>query len=360
MNVDEKVAEMTAKVKANPEIDVTSDEFWGNLRSVTRRLTPLECERLMGFPDGYTAIPGAKDGPRYKACGNSWAVNSAAWVTGRIDKYDKLLLGGRGIKTYATVCSGVEAQSLALKAEGIDARAVFFSEIEKFPCALLKHHYPEVKNLGDMTKIVYNQEKGVITNGTDDIGFDGQLDLFSGGTPCQDVSVAGKRAGMQAGSGTRSSLAFTFVRLCKELKPRWVLWENVPGVLSSNGGKDFAEFVHQIGELGYSVAYRTLDAQFTRVDEFPLAIPQRRRRVWLVGHLGEDWRIPAEVLFEREGVRGNTAPSRRTGQGFARGARLGLETADCALAARSAVKEERSQAHDVATEGCISNRGLPH
>ena len=299
------------------------------MRSVVRRLTPLETERLMGFPDDYLKIDGdaTPDGPRYKGCGNSWGVNSAAWVTGRIHHWD-LAHGGRGIRTYATVCSGVEAQTLALKAERIDAKAVFFSEIEKFPCRVLAHHYPEVPNLGDMTEIFYDKLNGVITNGKTSINYDGHLDLFSGGTPCQDVSVAGKRRGMQEGSGTRSSLAFAFVRLCDELRPQWILWENVPGVLSSNGGADFRLFLGQIGKLGYSVAYRTLDVQFTRVDEFPRAIPQRRRRVWVVGHLGADWTAPCEVLFEPAGVRGDSAPVRRTGEGFTRTPRAGLEGAD--------------------------------
>ena len=95
------------------------------MRSVVRRLTPLETERLMGFPDDYLKIDGdaTPDGPRYKGCGNSWSVNSAAWVTGRIHRWD-LAHGGNGIRTYATVCSGVEAQTLALKAEGIDARLI--------------------------------------------------------------------------------------------------------------------------------------------------------------------------------------------------------------------------------------------
>ena len=152
---------------------------------------------------------------------------------------------------------------------------------------------------------------------------------------CQDVSVAGKRAGMAEGSGTRSSLAFHFARLCRELQPRWVLWENVPGVLTSNGGRDFAHFVESIGECGYSLAYRTLDAQWVRVDGLPRAVPQRRRRVWLVGHLGDGWRAPAEVLFEPEGVRGDTAPCRVTGQGFAGETGGGAQGADRPLPTNS-------------------------
>lgn len=226
--------------------------------------------------------------------------------------------------TYATVCSGIECMSAAVAPLG-GWKPVFFSEIEPFPCSLLKHRYPAVPNLGDMTKIkaeMVGDEKWRITNGTDVVELAGRLGCLAGGTPCQDVSVAGKRAGMAEGSGTRSSLAFHFARLCRELQPRWVLWENVPGVLTSNGGRDFAHFVQSIGECGYSLAYRILDAQWVRVDGLPRAVPQRRRRVWLVGmrtvgHTGDGWRAPAEVLFEPKGVRGDTPPRRVTGKGFA-------------------------------------------
>ncbi len=240
--------------------------------------------------------------------------------------------------TYATVCSGIECMSAAVAPLG-GWRPVFFSEIEPFPCSLLAHRYPEVPNFGDMTKIkaeIIGDEKWRITNGTDVIELAGRLDVLAGGTPCQDVSVAGKRKGMAEGSGTRSSLAFHFARLCRELQPRWVLWENVPGVLTSNGGRDFAHFVRSIGECGYSLAYRTLDAQWVRVDGLPRAVPQRRRRVWLVGmrtvgHTGDGWRAPAEILFEPQGVRGDTAPRRVTGQGFTRPPQGGSVGADRAV-----------------------------
>ncbi len=239
--------------------------------------------------------------------------------------------------TYATVCSGIECMSAAVAPLG-GWRPVFFSEIEPFPCALLKRHYPTVPNLGDMTKIKaekIGEEKWRITNGTDAVELAGRLGCLAGGTPCQDVSVAGKRAGMAEGSGTRSSLAFHFARLCRELQPRWVLWENVPGVLTSNGGRDFAHFVRSIGECGYSVAYRVLDAQYVRVVGLPRGVPQRRRRCWLVGHLGDDWRTPAEVLFEPEGVRGDSPPRRITGKGFAGEAGGGAEGADRPLPTNS-------------------------
>lgn len=228
--------------------------------------------------------------------------------------------------TYATVCSGIECMSAA--AIGLPLRPVFFSEIEPFPCAVLKHRYPNVPNLGDMSKIEVN-EKGEITNGITTIPIPaGGLDILAGGTPCQDVSNAGKRRGMQEGSGTRSSLAFEFVRLIRELRPRYVVWENVAGVLSD---ESFPKFLGAIADCGYGVVYRTLDAQFVRCADIDLpdggvvrlerAVAQRRRRVWVVGCAGEDVGQASEILFEPQGVCGDRPPRRVTGQGIAEVAR---------------------------------------
>ena len=217
--------------------------------------------------------------------------------------------------TYASVCSGIECMSVACR--GLPLKPVFFSEIEPFPCAVLKAHYPDVPNLGDMSKIQVSQDGKDITNGTINIRLDTRLDILAGGTPCQDVSVAGKRAGMQEGSGTRSSLAFDFVRLARELRPRWVLWENVAGSIDSKNAPDFLRFVGALGDCGYTLAWRVLDAQYVRVDGMERAVPQRRRRVWVVGCLGADESVPAEILFEPDSVAGHTAPRRRAGQGFA-------------------------------------------
>lgn len=228
--------------------------------------------------------------------------------------------------TYATVCSGVECMSAA--AIGLPLRPVFFSEIEPFPCAVLKHRFPHVPNLGDMSRITVN-EKGEITNGRTTVSLPaGGLDILAGGTPCQDVSNAGKRRGMQEGSGTRSSLAFEFVRLIRELRPRYVVWENVAGVLSD---ESFPKFLRAIADCGYGVAYRTLDAQYVRCADIDLldggvvrlerAVPQRRRRVWVVGCAGEDIGRASEILFEPQGVCGDRPPSRITGQGTAEAAR---------------------------------------
>lgn len=228
--------------------------------------------------------------------------------------------------TYATVCSGIECMSAAVA--DLPMKPVFFSEIEPFPCAVLKSHFPDVPNLGDMSKITVTNEGKEITNGTVKIILDKRLDIFAGGTPCQDVSVAGKRSGMQEGSGTRSSLAFEFVRLVRELRPRIVLWENVAGVLSD---KSFPEFLTALANCGYGVAYRTLDAQWVRVADcyhedggvvrMERAIPQRRRRVWVVGCIGGDVAKAAEILFEPQSVAGDNAPRRRTGQEIAAASR---------------------------------------
>ena len=188
---------------------------------------------------------------------------------------------------YLSVCSGIEAASKAWEPLGWEP--VAFSEIEPFPAAVLKHHWPEVQNLGDMTK--YEQWNI------------GTIDLLVGGTPCQSFSVAGLRQGLK---DPRGNLMLTYLAIAERFKPRWLVWENVPGVLSSNGGKDFGSFLGALGELGYEWAYRVLDAQW-------FGVAQRRRRVFVVAHLGEG-SLAAKVLFESESVRRDNAPSREAGQ----------------------------------------------
>ena len=199
---------------------------------------------------------------------------------------------------YASVCSGVEAASLAWIPLGWEA--VWFSEIEPFPCAVLKERFPNVPNLGDMTKIEGEKYRGTV-------------DLLVGGTPCQGFSAAGKQGGL---NDPRSALCLAYCRLLETMRPRWFVWENVPGVFSTNGGEDFREFLRKIDEIGYSVAWRVLDAQFVRVDGFPRAVPQRRRRVFVVGYSG-DWRYPASVLFEPGCLPGDTPPRRVKWEGVA-------------------------------------------
>ena len=189
--------------------------------------------------------------------------------------------------TYGSVCSGIEAATVAWKPLGWHCS--FMSEIDRFPCAVLKNHYLDTPLHGDFTTIKHNQYA--------------DIDLLVGGTPCQSFSIAGLRGGLD---DDRGNLALEFLKLTDRLRPKWVVWENVPGVLSSNGGKDFGTFLGALGELGYGFAYRVLDAQY-------FGVPQRRRRVFVVGYFG-DWRRAAAVLFERESLRRNSPPSRKAGE----------------------------------------------
>lgn len=184
---------------------------------------------------------------------------------------------------FLSTCSGIEAASVAWEPLGWEA--VAFSEIEKFPSAVLAHHWPDVPNLGDMTK--FNEWK-----------LNQPIDLLVGGTPCQSFSVAGLRKGLQ---DPRGNLTLTFLAMAEKFKPRWVVWENVPGVLSDKTNA-FGQFLAGLGELGYGFAYRVLDAQH-------FGVPQRRRRVFVVGCLG-DWTSAAKVLFEPESLCGDLTPSR--------------------------------------------------
>jgi DNA (cytosine-5)-methyltransferase 1 len=188
---------------------------------------------------------------------------------------------------YGSVCSGIEAASVAWHSVGWEP--VFFSEIEPFPCAVLKHHYPAVPNYGDMTKFKEWPDESI--------------DVLVGGTPCQSFSVAGLRAGL---ADPRGNLMLTYLAIADRYRPEWLVWENVPGVLSSNGGRDFGTFLQGVGELGYGFAYRILDAQY-------FGVAQRRRRVFVVAN-ARGWQRAAAVLFERESLCGNLAPSREKGK----------------------------------------------
>ena len=130
---------------------------------------------------------------------------------------------------------------------------------------------------------------------------------------CQGFSVAGKQQGL---NDERSVLALAYCRLLEEMHPRYFLWENVPGVLSTNNGNDFKEFIRKINEIGYCCAWKILDGQYCRVDGFPRAIPQRRRRMFVVGYFGDEWECPAEILFEPQEMLGDFPPKRVKGKGF--------------------------------------------
>ena len=200
---------------------------------------------------------------------------------------------------YLSVCSGIEAASVAWHHLGW--QPVGFSEIEPFPSAVLAHHYPNVPNYGDMTK----HEQWPLGPGS--------VDLLVGGTPCQSFSVAGLRKGL---SDPRGGLMLTYLEIARRLRPRWVVWENVPGVLSSGSGRDLGAFLGALGELRYGWGYRVLDAQWVRTQRHPRAVPQRRRRVFVVGCLG-DGAAAAAVLFERESVCRDSAPRRAPREGVA-------------------------------------------
>ena len=190
--------------------------------------------------------------------------------------------------TYLSICSGIEAATVAWEPLGF--KPIGFAEIEPFPCELLKQKYPNVKNYGDITQY----EKWNI----------GKFDLMVGGTPCQSFSIAGKRGGTD---DIRGQLMYSYLGIVGKYKPQWVIWENVPGVLSSGKGLDFASFLTGLEECGYGWAYRVLDAQY-------FGVPQRRRRVFVVGHSDNRTDLAAKVLFEQEKPRTSFEASEGKGE----------------------------------------------
>ena len=161
---------------------------------------------------------------------------------------------------YGSVCSGIEAASVAWHSLGWEAQ--WYSEIEHFPSEVLKHRFPDVPNLGDMTQLFSNKTF-----------LDSHIDLLVGGTPCQSFSVAGLRKGME---DPRGNLTLTFLSLIDIKKPKWIVWENVPGIISSNQGKDFQSFLDGLEEIGYICDVEILDAQH-------FGVAQRRKRVFVCG-----------------------------------------------------------------------------
>lgn len=213
---------------------------------------------------------------------------------------------------FLSMFSGIDAASVAWNPLGWKAAA--FCEIEPFPSSVLAHHYPDTPNLGDVTKADFD---GI-----------GPIDLAVFGSPCQSFSVAGLRLGLD---DARGNLALLAGRIVYRKRPRWFVFENVPGLLSSDGGWDFgtllaafagypsgsvfappadgwgtAGVVVQADGQSYGLAWRVLDAQY-------FGVAQRRRRVFVVGHLG-DWRRAAAVLFEPASLRGDPAPRREAGK----------------------------------------------
>jgi DNA (cytosine-5)-methyltransferase 1 len=217
---------------------------------------------------------------------------------------------------YGSCCSGIEAASTAWTPLGWQPQ--FFAEIEPFPCAILQHYHPTVPNHGDLTKFKDWPDHAI--------------DLLVSGTPCQSFSGAGLREGLD---DPRGQLMLTYGHVAARYRPRWLVWENVPGVFSVDGGEAFASLLGLLSGTkvsvpangwqnagivegyrnAYGLAWRVLDAQFVRTQQHPFAVPQRRRRVFVVGYLG-DWRRAAAVLFERESMRGDPTPRREAGKGI--------------------------------------------
>lgn len=190
---------------------------------------------------------------------------------------------------YVSIFSGIEAATVAWHPLGWEPLA--FSEIDPFPSTVLQHHYPDIPNLGDITKIDWSP-------------YVGAADIVVGGSPCQSFSVAGKREGLAGASG----LMFEYIRAVRELRPRWFVWENVPGAFTSERGEAYRQLLSEMDALGYGLAWRVLDAQF-------FGVAQRRERVFLVGSLGT--MRCAEVLFERESLSWNHQSSRQKRQALA-------------------------------------------
>ena len=203
---------------------------------------------------------------------------------------------------YISLFSGIEAASVAWK--DLDGwEPVAFCEIDKFPSAVLAYRFPDVPNLGDITKVDW---KGVIEE-------HGAVDLIVGGSPCQSFSIAGGRESLDG----ESRLMFEYIRAVQDVRPKWFLWENVPGVLSTRDNA-FEQLLTEMEKLGYGMAYGTLDAQF-------FGVAQRRKRVFLVGYLGNVG-CAAAVLFDSESVRGNTKTSKQKREELARADGLSSET----------------------------------
>jgi len=196
------------------------------------------------------------------------------------------------VRKYVSLFSGIEAASQAWEPLGWEP--LLFADIDQFPSAVLAHHYPEVPNVGNVEEVDWNEYRG-------------QAELVVGGSPCQSFSVAGKRLGLD---DPRGNLALEFLRAVREIQPTWFLFENVPGLLSSDEGRDFGIFLGQVAELGYGFAWRILDAQY-------FGVPQRRRRLFVVGHIGGDWRSAASVLFESESLQWNSEEGHSEGQSLA-------------------------------------------
>lgn len=208
---------------------------------------------------------------------------------------------------YISLFSGIEAATVAWQPLGWEPIA--YAEIEPFPKAVLKHHYPNVPDLGDVTKVDWKQ-------------YHHAADVVVGGSPCQAFSVAGLRKALD---DPRGQLMLEYLRACAEIDPEWIVWENVPGVLSAEHGRAFQSLLEAVAELwpDGGAAWRVLDAQF-------FGVAQRRERVFLVVNT-RDWRRAAPVLFERESLCWDHQSSREKRKSLAGGTAGGVGNADSGI-----------------------------
>ncbi|AAN12767.1 DNA methyltransferase [Mycobacterium phage Omega] len=207
--------------------------------------------------------------------------------------------------THVDLFAGIGGFSLTLQRAG--AKTVANVEIDKNCRQILARHYPDAVQFDDI--------KNVSGDDLRSVGFVPERGILTGGFPCQDISAAGRGAGL---AGERSGLFWEIVRLLNELHPKWFILENVPRLLSIHGGRDMGTVVGALAGSGYGLAWRVLDAQFT-------GVPQRRRRIFIVGHLGDSGRASAEILFERQGVSGDSAEDREAGAEAAGATRASAE-----------------------------------
>ncbi len=237
--------------------------------------------------------------------------------------------------THASFFSGVGGLDLGFEKAGI--RTVSVSEIDPFARAVLASRFPDVPQLGDIVALADHELSSVVQQTADVLQrrggpADGEgrttsgddwktADIWSAGFPCQDLSVAGKRKGFT--DGKRSVLAFTFLNLVERFRPRWLVLENVPGLFTSNDGRDFLALLNEVDQLGYGISWRTLDARF-------FGVPQRRRRVFIVASLGSN--RAGEVLLECEGGCGHPQAGRSSWQEFAGSSERSPDVAGALLA----------------------------
>lgn len=341
---------------------------------IVRRLTPLECCRLQGFPDGWADIPHKTemtqaelafwrkvykthrdingksaaaamfksddsvikwynslhtDASEYKMWGNGMAAPNAKFVISRACEHLRTLPSYGGTITLGSMFDGSGTMLMVIEQE-VDGAAVWASEVEPYPIAVTRHNLPHMQHLGSVTDF--------------DGGKVAPVDIITFGSPCQDMSVAGRRAGL---GGERSGLFYAAIDRIKEMYaatggkyPKIVIWENVPGAFSSNGGKDFECVLNELLHIAHAnefirlrgkrwnnaadygaVAYRTFDAQFW-------GVPQRRRRIYAIADItGER---AGEILFERDGVPWRFAAGGKAWQGAAAAIESGAVAGDSA------------------------------